>query len=102
MPDKMMRKKLQAWLKVLGECAGALCTIIFAPDAHSKFRSARLLFSVSSDAAGDGEGSPGIGGYMHGFYWRIPLQPSILTLMHITAWETAAAAISILMASLVI
>ncbi|KAL3910367.1 MAG: hypothetical protein SGPRY_009082 [Prymnesium sp.] len=57
MPDKMMRKKLQAWLKVLGECAGALCTIIFAPDAHSKFRSARLLFSVSSDAAGDGEGA---------------------------------------------
>lgn len=39
---------------------------------------------------------------MHGFYWRIPLQPSILTLVHITAWETGAAAISILIASRVI
>lgn len=71
----------------------------FKQDAPTKFHSARLLFSISSDAAGDGEGSPCIGGYMHGFYWRVPLREILLQLVHITAWETLATAVSILLAN---
>ncbi|KAL3920327.1 MAG: hypothetical protein SGPRY_005290 [Prymnesium sp.] len=98
-PDRLMMQKLEAWLHVLGECAGAMCTITFTQDAPTKFRSARLLFSISSDAAGDGEGSPGIVEYMHGFYWRVPLHENLLHLLHITAWETLATAVSILLAN---
>lgn len=37
-----------------------------------------------------------MGGYIHGLYWRIPLTPPLLSLMHITAWETMATAVTIL------
>ena len=34
---------------------------------------------MTSDAALRGTSSPGIGGYMHGFAWRLPLEPDDCT-----------------------
>ncbi|KAL3920981.1 MAG: hypothetical protein SGPRY_005059 [Prymnesium sp.] len=89
---RLMREKLQTWLQVVLECAGALSTITFVTDAAHIMRAAHEIFLATSDATADGEGHPGIGGYIHGLYWRLALTPTLLPLMHITAWETMAAA----------
>lgn len=65
----------------------------------SSERHTRSVFSATSDAAGDGEGTPGISGYMHGHYWRVPLPNDLLSLLHITAWEAVAVAVTILVAA---
>jgi hypothetical protein len=52
----------------------------------------------TADAAGDGEGEPGFGGFLHGFYWRVALTAKMLTLMHITAWETLANTVNVFVA----
>lgn len=96
-PSVLMREKLRAWLRVITDCAGALCTIAMTIDAAQILRAAHVTFLATSDAAGEGRGEPGIGGYVHdGMYWRIVLTLPLLSLMHITAWETLAAAITIL------
>ena len=94
-----MNNKLHMWLKVIMSCAGAAVTIVFHDDASTRLQQATTIVSTSSDAAGDGHGSPGIGGYTHGYYWRLGLPPGLLALLHITAWETLAAAINILVAA---
>lgn len=97
-PSRLMRDKLRGWLSVILDCVGALSTIALATDAIHVLRSAHAAYLATSDAAGDGRGEPGMGGYIHGLYWRMPLPPPLLALMHITAWETLAAAITILVA----
>ena len=87
---------MQAWLHVLAETASAVVTVIFVDGAAERLQQATEVFAASSDAAGDGRGTPGIGGYMHGFYWRVALTPALLALMHITAWETVAACVGLL------
>lgn len=87
-PDTLMMVKLHAWLSVIEQCAGAQFTIVFVKGACDTMRAAAQLFAATSDAAGDGRGTPGMGGYCHGFYWRVPLPAPVLELMHITAWET--------------
>lgn len=96
---ELMRGLLDRWLKIIMECAGAVLTIIFEDNAEEKLKNARTIFAGSSDAAGDGRGSPGIGGYLHGYYWRVALPPTILALMHITGWETLAACVNVLVAA---
>lgn len=98
-PDALMMVKLHAWLSVIEQCAGAQCTIVFVRGAKDTMRAASQLFSASSDAAGEGKGTPGMGGYSHGFYWRMPLPPKVFELMHITAWETLAAVVTIFFTS---
>ena len=39
-----------------------------------------------------------MGGYLHGWYWRVNLDDQIVKLMHITAWETLASVINNLVA----
>lgn len=95
----LMKELLERWLLIILECAGAAMTIVFEKDPETKLRSARVIFAGSSDAAGDGRGQPGIGGYLHGYYWRMALPPALLMLMHITGWETLAACVNVLVAA---
>ena len=60
-------------------------------------QSAHRIMVATADAAGDGAGTPGIGGYLHGLFWRYAIPAEILGLMHITAWEVLATALNILM-----
>ena len=98
-PDEMMMEKLKAWIDIVMNCAGALVTLAFAAGAAERLRAALSIFAGSADAAGDGEGEPGFGGYLHGFIWRVKLPANILKLMHITAWETLATAVNALVAN---
>ena len=95
-PTALMRSSLEAWLQIIMSCAGAEMTIVFTESAEARMYRATAVVAASSDAAGDGRGKPGMGGYCHGFYWRIHLPSDILSIMHITAWETLAAAVNIL------
>ena len=66
--DEPMARTLDEWLVVVMRCAGAVVTIVFVKGARERLMDARAVVAGSSDAAGDGRGSPGIGGYIHGFY----------------------------------
>ena len=79
-----MRGALETWLNVITDSAGAAVTIVFTEGAEARMQRATVIFAASSDAAGDGRGTPGIGGYLHGHFWRVALPPAILALMHIT------------------
>ena len=98
-PNALMLKRLHQWLDIIMHCAGAAVTIVFVDNATEKLRDALSVVATSSDAAGDGRGEPGIGGYTHGFYWRVGLQPAGLACLHITAWETLAAIVNLMVAA---
>ena len=97
-PDELMLEKIKRWIDIIMSCAGALVTAAFATTAIERMRAAHTVFAGTADAAGDGEGTPGFGGYLHGFYWRVALHAKVLVLMHITAWETLATAVNTLIA----
>lgn len=61
-PTELMCDKLEAWLDVIMQCAGAFSTVAFTMQAAEILRSAHDLYVVISDAAGDGKGEPGIEG----------------------------------------
>lgn len=84
---KLMHQLLERWLTIILESTGAAVTIAFEDDAEERLKSAHTIFARSPDAAGDGRGEPGIGGYLHGYYWRVAPPPMILALKHITDWE---------------
>ena len=94
-----MRQALAIWLQVMATDVSAVVTHVFVDSVAVRMERATLIIAASSDAAGDGRGTPGIGGYVHGFYWRVGLAANILALLHITAWETIGACIGILVAA---
>lgn len=98
-PDDLMRDKLNNWISIIMTCAGALCTAALCTDDVAQLRASHKVLWASSDAAGDGQGTPGIGGYIHGYYWRLPLPALLLSLLHITAWELLGAAVTVLVAA---
>ena len=95
----LMHQLLERWLTIILESTGAAVTIALEYNAEERSKSARTIFARSSDAAGDGRGEPGIGGYLHGYYWRVALPPMILALKHTTDWEAPAACVNILVAA---
>ena len=50
-----------------------------------------MLLVVTSDAANDATAA-GLGGFCHGFYWRLSLSTSAAAVMHITLLEFLACA----------
>ena len=95
----LMHQLLERWLTIILESTGAAVTIALEDNAEERSKSARTIFARSSDAAGDGRGEAGIGGYLHGYYWRVALPPMILALKHTTDWEAPAACVNILVAA---
>ena len=98
-PTGLMVSALHRWLAIIMQCAGAALTIVFTTSATERLGLADTIISSSSDAAGDGRGTPGMGGYTHGYFWRVNIPPVLLSLLHITAWETLAACVNILVAA---
>ena len=98
-PTGLMVSALHRWLTIIMQCAGAALTIVFSTSATERLGRADTIISSSSDAAGDGRGTPGMGGYTHGYFWRVNIPPVLLSLLHITAWETLAACVNILVAA---
>ena len=92
--DSAMRAALELWDQIIMMCGGALVSIVIVTTGAERLRKAASFFAGSADAAADGKGSPGIGGYLHGFVWRVGLNPKVLALMHITGWEYLASAVN--------
>ena len=95
----LMHQLLERWLTIILESTEAAVAIAFENDAEERLKSARTIFARSPDAAGDGRGEPGNGGYLHGYYRRVALPPMILALKHITDWKAPAAHVNILVAA---
>ena len=96
-PSALMIEKLQAWLAIVMHCAGAAVTVAFMVTTEFARQMAHRIMVATADAAGDGAGTPGIGGYMHGLFWRVAIPAHHVGLMHITAWEVLATAINLLL-----
>ena len=70
-PHPFMREQLQAWLDRLASSVGAPFTRVLRRNSVRQEPSA-LSFLLSSDAATDSD-PPGMGGFMHGFYWYLEI-----------------------------
>ena len=93
-PDYFMSMQLLQWLERLGQSAGAAVTgVLRRGDLASTRR--MLTYYASSDAATDSK-PPGMGGYMHGFYWQLCLASEHILWLHITVLELLATCFSIM------
>ena len=72
-----IREQAQRWVALLRSTAGMFASSTMAPQAPL---AATPLLHLDSDAALEGAAVPGLGGYMHGFYWAVPLQGDELLL----------------------
>lgn len=84
-PHPFMREQLQAWLDRLASSVGAPFTRVLRRNSVRQEPSA-LSFLLSSDAATDSD-PPGMGGFMHGFYWYLEIPREVLPWLHITTLE---------------
>ena len=98
-PTLDMQGALQKWIDVILHCAGAVATAAFTLGVAARLDRATAIVAASSDAAGDGRGEPGMGGYLHGYFWRVALPPALYALLHITGWECLATCVTILVAA---
>ena len=87
-----IREQAQRWAQLLRSTAGMYASSIRAPQAPSE---ATPLLHLYSDAALEGAAVPGLGGYMHGFYWAIPLHGDEL-LLPISVLELVAIGINLI------
>ena len=87
----LMVLQMQQWLDVLGRCSG--CSVAAALRRADLSTGLLRYFVASSDAATDSE-PPGLGGFMHGFWWRIELTHMYVVWLHITVLELLASGFS--------
>jgi len=87
-----IREQAQRWVALLRSTAGMFASSIKAPQAPS---AAPPLLHLYSDAALEGAAVPGLGGYMHGFYWVLPLHGDHL-LLPISVLELVAIGINLI------
>ena len=92
MPTFFMARQLLSWLDRLCLAAGAAATDAVRRSSLARPRHA-LVYVGSSDAATDSE-PPGLGGFMHGFYWYIALRAIHITWLHISVLELLATGFS--------
>ncbi|KAL1507896.1 hypothetical protein AB1Y20_007502 [Prymnesium parvum] len=59
-PDELMRASLTQWATIIMSCAGALFTAALFTNEVGTLRASRAIVWATSDAAGDGKGSPSI------------------------------------------
>ena len=88
----LMVTQLNAWLERLCSAAGAAVTnALRASDGtHQQVTS---YFVGSSDAATDSS-PPGLGGFLHGYYWYLPISTEMVRYLHITILELLATCFS--------
>ena len=91
--DDMMLQQLRSWITRLGGAGGAPITHTLRERDLLRDGAMPLLFIGSSDAATDSD-PPGMGGWLHGYYWHIALEPDAVEYLHITVLETLASCFS--------
>ena len=91
-PDLFMAKQLLYWLTLLSSVAGAAFTSILSRSTLPTSLGGAEYFA-SSDAATDSD-PPGMGGWMHGMYWYLPLSAHIIYWLHISVLEMLASGFS--------
>ena len=104
---ELMRKQLRRWESIL-MCSGGVSVTAAVPrgrvaastlrrrllrrlpsSAASRPADAAHVYITSADAATDGD-SPGLGGFLHGFWWHLPFPPEMRGWLHITVLELLA------------
>ena len=90
-PNGLMKGQLSRWLHVLARSGGASVLAAVAP-ASARAPGVPVYVS-SADAATDGE-HPGMGGFLHGQWWHVPVDERARGLLHITALELLATGIN--------
>ena len=102
---ELIYKQMAAWKDRLLQGAGCSISHIDAFLSGGPIPTSRFLHStwltIFSDAAKEGTSSPGLGGWIKGYYWFISLTPWHLQL-HITHLEALAAIINVIMADLLL
>ena len=92
--DNNMKHTLRKWLSILQNKAGA--SVLTILDKHRKLttlNNSPMQHYIFSDAATDSN-PPGLGGYMQGYVWNIPLTQQQANTLHITCLELIATVIS--------
>ena len=87
-PTLFMARQLLGWLERLCLSAGAAATDAVRRSSLTRPRRT-LLYVGSSDAATDSD-PPGLGGFMHGFFWYIALRAVHTRWLHISVLELLA------------
>ena len=91
-PNLFMCRQINEWLQLLARRAGAYFTSCFTRvKVHALDKV--LTYFATSDAATDSD-PPGMGGYMHGAYWYLPLTSEIVQWLHISVLELLATGFS--------
>ena len=87
-----IREQAQRWVALLRSTAGIFASSVLTPLAPAV---ATPLLYLYSDAALEGAAVPGLGGYMHGFYWELALHGDEL-LLPISVLELIAIGINLI------
>lgn len=75
LPTDAMTTQAAKWITRLEQRPGiSVLALLLSPEPITP--GSRSLLVMSSDAAKSGTPTPGIGGYMHGVAWYLPLRPS--------------------------
>ena len=91
--DELMSEQLSRWSSRLSRAAGAPITHTLRESDLPREVATPLIFVGSSDAATDSDPA-GMGGWMYGYYWHIPLEPEAVEYLHITVLEMLASCFS--------
>ena len=91
-PTLLMAQQLNRWLLRLGTTAGAVVTDAIRRSSVARWRPS-VLYVGSSDAATDSD-PPGMGGFLHGFYWYLALSALHIRWLHISVLELLASGFS--------
>ena len=91
-PDPFMFSQIMHWLEFLSSEAGCYFTSALTRAAFP-IAAGIQQFYAASDAATDST-PPGMGGFMHGFFWYLALTPEHIEWLHISVLELLATGFS--------
>ena len=95
-PSAFMSTQIRNWLHRLAQCAGCAVTAVLRRAEIAT--GAVTTFFTASDAATD-SAPPGLGGFMHGYYWQMEVLQEHLQWLHITVLELLACAFNLIIHS---
>jgi hypothetical protein len=95
-PTVLMRLNLSRWLETLSSCAG--CPVTAVLRRRDLRASPALCYEASSDAPTHSS-PPGLGGFMHGYYWHFAIAIDHLRWLHITILEFLASCLNLIIFS---
>ena len=88
-----MSSQIMQWLEFLSSEAGCYFTSALTRASFPTAAGTQHFFAAS-DAATD-SAPPGMGGFMHGFFWYLALTPEHIEWLHISVLELLATGFSV-------